>query len=303
MIKIILISFTTVICLTQAFALIAPCTQSHLTMDGRNLSPAPYVHQNQNSAEPPNTNGMTKEKFMSIIDHVTEIFQPSFAKVGAILTVNKRWDDKNEDIYAAQWPNGNWRVTMTGGFARNPLITEDGFIAALCHEIGHHIGGAPRSDNNKYWSSTEGQADYFATLKCFKKVMETEDNIAIVAKMKIDSEVTLQCSNVYKTPQDIALCQRTAMAGKSVAVLIASRSETPDIKFSTPDRSRVAKTMEDAPYPQCRLDTFFQGTLCDKPISEEVSKDSASVGTCTAKDGVTLGLRPVCWYSPSGESI
>jgi hypothetical protein len=296
MIKIILVSIAaSTLSFSQAFALIGSCTKAMTNVEGELL----IKDLTQFSAEPPASNGMTKEKFISIIDHVTDIFQPRFAKEGAKLTVNKRWDDKNEDISASQWPNGNWRVTITGGFARHPLISEDGFIFALCHEIGHHIGGAPRGNNNTSWSSNEGQADYFASLKCFRKIMETEDNISIVSKMQIDAEVTTQCRNVYKTPQDVALCQRTAMAGYSVANLIASRSETPIIKFSPPDRTRSSKTMEEAAFAQCRLDTYFQGALCDKPVTEEVSKDDPAVGTCTAKNGFSIGLRPLCWYSPS----
>lgn len=286
-----------------AHALISSCTNYLTTMEGELISPllepAPLSQYAPLASTTSST--MTKERFIELIDKATAIFQPFFNKAGATLTVNKRWDDKNEDISSSQWPNGNWRVTMTGGFARHPMISEDGFMMALCHEIGHHIGGAPRGNNNTSWGATEGQADYFASLKCFKRLIEKDDNMAIVATMTIDPEVTNRCKTIYKTSQDIALCQRTAMAGYSVANLIASRSETPVIKFNTPDRSTVSKTMEDAPYPQCRLDTFFQGTICDKSIDEEVSKDNPRIGTCNSKEGYTVGLRPRCWYSPSNE--
>jgi Zn-dependent protease with chaperone function len=53
---------------------------------------------------------------------------------------------------------------MFGGLARDPLVTKDGFSAVICHEIGHHIAGAPRKGFS--WASNEGQADYFATTKC-----------------------------------------------------------------------------------------------------------------------------------------
>ena len=250
-----------------------------------------------------NANNMTKEKFYALIERVESLFQPSFTKVGAVLKVNRRWDDPAVDANASQWPNGNWRVSMYGGLARHPLINDDAFMMVLCHEIGHHIGGAPRSKDNTYWSSVEGQSDYFASLKCFKKVIENDDNISIVSSMQIDPTATQHCQAIYKSPQDIALCQRVAMAGKAVAVFIASKTETPNIQLTTPDNRRVSKTLDDHPEPQCRLDTYFQGTLCDKSVNEEVSYDDPSVGTCHAKAGFKIGLRPACWYKAGSSEL
>lgn len=251
----------------------------------------------------PNTNGMTKEKFNSLIDRVSVLFEEQFTKENAKLTVNRRWDDPAVDANAMQWSNGNWRVSMYGGLARHPLINDDGFMMVLCHEIGHHIGGAPRANENTNWSSLEGQADYFASLKCFRKVIEKDDNIAIVSTMKVDLAATQQCQATYKSPADVALCQRVAMAGKTVAFFIASKTETPNVQFTTPDRNRVSKTSEEYPEPQCRLDTFFQGTLCDIPFTEDVSKEDSSVGTCTSKSGFSLGLRPACWYKAGTNDL
>jgi hypothetical protein len=33
---------------------------------------------------------------------------------------------------------------MFGGLARHELVTDDGFMMVVCHETGHHLGGAPR---------------------------------------------------------------------------------------------------------------------------------------------------------------
>lgn len=301
----------------RTYGLIHNCTNQAVSMEGEWLgvpsnSNPPYLNflnydsiisnsQNYLNQNYVLSNEMTKERFLELIDKATNVYQPFFNKLGAKLTVNKRWDDNKEDISSDQWPNGNWRVTMTGGFARHPLITDDGFLMALCHEIGHHLGGTPRYENNKSWAATEGQADYFASLKCFKRLIENDDNIAIVSEMKIDSSVTLRCQNIYKSPTEVAICQRTALAGFSVANFIASRSDTPIIKFETPDQSTVAKTIESGPKPQCRLDTFYQGTLCNVSIDEELSSDNPRIGTCNLKDGHAFGYRPQCWYSPINE--
>lgn len=298
--KMLLILTLGTLCFSATHAITLSCMNyGKIAQDGKFIPP----NTMRVAVGDPNTNGMTKEKFNSLIDRVSVLFDEQFAKEKAKLTVNRRWDDPAVDANAMQWANGNWRVSMYGGLARHPLINEDGFMMVLCHEIGHHIGGAPRSNENTNWSSLEGQADYFASLKCFRKVIEKDDNIAIVSTMAIDSVVTQQCQVTYKSPADVALCQRVAMAGKTVAHFIASKTETPNVQFSTPDRNRVSKTSEEYPEPQCRLDTFFQGTLCDKPFTEDVSREDSSMGTCTSKGGFTIGLRPACWYKPGTNDL
>lgn len=255
-----------------------------------------------------NQSGMTKEKFISLIDKVVDVVQPIFSKYNAKLTVNKRWDDNATDANSSQWANGNWRVSMYGGLARHKLITDDGLMMVLCHEVGHHIGGAPKKfdvkNNIPAWSSAEGQADYFASLKCFRMVIENDDNISIVKSMKIDPVVVQNCNQIYKTEAEIAMCQRSAMASYSVSNYIASRTAFPVINFGTPSSKKVGRTEEGHPEePQCRLDSYFQGALCDKPILEEVSNDNTSIGTCTKNQGFSIGLRPGCWYKAGTQDL
>lgn len=248
-------------------------------------------------------NDMTKETFMATIDRVTNTLQPFFTKQGAKLTANKKWDDNTVNASAMQYGNGDWRINMFGGLARHQLVTVDGFMIVICHEIGHHIGGAPRGQSNTSWASVEGQSDYFAALKCMKRVIETDDNISIVAGMQVDPEVKKQCQLVYKSESEVAICERIAMAGNSVAKLLASFGDKPDISFTTPDTSVVSRTSEEHPKAQCRMDTLFQATLCDKNINDEVSKDNPIPGTCISKDGYTKGVRPLCWYKPGNKEI
>jgi hypothetical protein len=96
-----------------------------------------------------------------------------------------------------------------------------------------------------------------------------------------------------------ALCARTATAGMSVTALFkALHHETTDPRFDTPDPSVVEQTDDSHPATQCRLDTYFQGSICKKPVSEEVSDDDPATGTCTRSQGFDAGLRPLCWYKP-----
>jgi hypothetical protein len=248
------------------------------------------------------TNGMTKERFLSIIKRVSDVYAPVVDTKGAQLDMINNWDDDTVNAYAHR--DGNvWHVSMFGGLARHPLTTDDGFMLVVCHETGHHLGGAPRYYNNSDWAANEGQADYFGALKCMRRVLEKDDNIAVVSKMQIDAEATKQCQMIYKNESEIALCQRVAMAGKSLGQLLGSLGGNSKVNFNTPDKSAVKRTNDAHPQAQCRLDTYFSAGLCDKSWSEDVDQNSPIPGTCIKKDGYKAGVRPLCWYKPSTAEI
>jgi hypothetical protein len=245
------------------------------------------------------TNGMTEERFLAIIKRVSDVYAPVVKERGATLNMVNDWTDGTVNAYADQ-EGTTWSVHMFGGLARHELITDDGFMGVVCHETGHHIGGAPKY-NGTEWAANEGQADYFATLKCLRRVMENDDNVTIVSKMKVDAEAVAKCESVYKTDSEIALCERVAMSGKSLASLLGDLGGNSKVSFTTPDKKVVRRTNDAHPAAQCRLDTYFSGTLCDKSISEEVSDKDPIPGTCIKKDGYKVGVRPLCWYKPTAR--
>lgn len=247
-------------------------------------------------------NTMTKERFLQIISAVEAVYAPIIKDKGATLNMNNDWDSTTVNASAQQY-GSTWQVNMFGGLARHKLVTDDGFMMVVCHELGHHIGGAPRYDQNRDWASNEGQADYFAGLKCMRRVLEKEDNIAVVASMSIDAEATKQCEAVYKSDREIALCQRVSMAGKSLGSLLGDLGGNSNVKFTTPDKKIVKATNDNHPAAQCRLDTYFQSMLCDKSIDEDVSNEDAIPGTCIKKDGYKKGVRPLCWYKPGAGEV
>ena len=246
------------------------------------------------------TNGMTEERFLAIVKSVSDIYAPIVAAKGGILSMNNRWTDDTVNA-SAQRMGKKWVVNMYGGLARHPLTTDDGFALVVCHELGHHIGGAPRKGTS--WAANEGQADYFGAMKCLRRVLDKEDNIAAISKMTIDAEATKQCEMVYKNASEIALCQRIAMAGKSLGSLLGSLGGSSSVSFTTPDVSIVTSTNDAHPAAQCRLDTYFNGILCDKSFDQDTSTTDPKVGTCISRDGYKVGPRPLCWYKPGADEI
>lgn len=238
-------------------------------------------------------NTMTKKRFDEILDKVEAVYKPIIKAHGGILVVKRKWKNGTVNAYAKQilkW----WSINMFGGLARHPAITDDGFALVACHELGHHLGGAPRIGRS--WASNEGQADYFGTLKCFRQVFGSEDNISIVANMKVDTYAETQCRADWANEEDVALCIRSSMAGKSLANLLAGSSRS--VNFKTPDSSVVSTTNDAHPAAQCRLDTYFSGTLCEVSKDVDVDKKDATIGTCNRSTGHDVGVRPLCWYKP-----
>jgi hypothetical protein len=248
-------------------------------------------------------NGITSEEFDKVIDEVSTVMSPIVASHGGKLTVVKLWDDETVNAYAEQ-EGDVWKVSMFGGLARHETITRDGMALVVCHEIGHHIGGAPlyswKADKSG-WASTEGQADYFATTKCLRQVWENDNNEEIVSRIDVPATVKELCGKHNVWNRDYALCVRGSMAGDSVAKLFAALEQHAPAKFDTPDPKVVKYTNENHPASQCRLDTYFQGALCEVDARVEFSKDSEVTGACHKTLGHKIGMRPLCWFKPLVE--
>ena len=243
------------------------------------------------------TGGLTEAQFNAVIDKVETIYAPIVSNMGGTLKIARKWEDATVNANATR--AGSWLVNMYGGLARHQTITEDGFALVLCHEIGHHLGGAPKVGGflNR-WASNEGQADYFATLKCLRKTFLNDKNLTLVRKLKAPAALTEACAKAWPNKDDKAICVRNGMAGASVAALFASLRNKPEAKFETPDTKVVTSTDDAHPAHQCRLDTYFQGALCEIGFNEEVSQKDEVKGTCHGSLGHTIGLRPLCWFKP-----
>lgn len=220
--------------------------------------------------------------------------------MGFKLTINREWDD--DTVNAGTLKNGKeWIINLYGGYARYPLITEDAFTLVICHELGHHLGGYPRKTNDgvMFWAATEGQADYFATLKCLRKVLALEDHSEVLRNLNPSIEVLRKCKKYFRKKSDQSVCIRSSEAGMAVARIAASVIEAPLPKFDTPDEFVTDFIIESHPSPQCRLDTYFQGSLCTISPLIPLSQNNEVTGACHERSGFLSGARPLCWFRSS----
>jgi len=242
--------------------------------------------------------GIDEAQFNEVLDRVEEIYSPIVAERGGHLKIQRLWTDESVNA-GARRSDGLWIVKMFGGLARHPAITQDGFALVACHEIGHHVGGAPKKIHRS-WSSAEGQSDYFANLKCLRRVFSDAGAAGFTRPASTNPLVRRKCAEKYETASGRALCERTSIAGMSVSTLFLAISRGPKVspRFDKPDPNVVDSTNRSHPATQCRLDTFFSGALCPKPVSEDVHGRDPAPGTCTRAEGYSRAARPRCWYRP-----
>ena len=186
--------------------------------------------------------GLSESDFNQVISRVSKIYSPIVKQKGGILEIQRKWEDSTVNAYAER-DGKKYIVAMFGGLARHPLISVDGFSLVLCHEVGHHLGGAPKYAEQLpegAFMSNEGQADYFGNLKCLRRFAEKDDNEKIVAALKVPPPVERLCSKSFSNRNDYLICQRNAMAGFNLSKVLADVSaKTGDVvkepTFATPD--------------------------------------------------------------------
>lgn len=238
--------------------------------------------------------GITQNQFMSVLTRLANEYRNEVAGKGGQLAIENRWSDGTVNAYADRQGN-RWIISMFGGMARHPKMNYDGFMAVACHEMGHHLGGAPKWSGD--WATVEGQSDYYATLKCLRRIFRNDDNERILASRNLDQHVISECMGENSARKDQLLCIRAAHAGLTLGEVLASMDGDRVPNVRTPDPRRVARTDGEHPRAQCRVDTYFQGALCRVPVSSALSNTDYRSGTCTGT-AYARGLRPRCWFKP-----
>lgn len=242
--------------------------------------------------------GISEQEFMRISTELENLYSPVVSERGGKLHVYKEWASDTVNAYA-QREDGEWKVIMLGGIARHKYMTADGYALVVCHEIGHHLGGFPKYDGIDIgWASNEGQSDYYSTMKCLRNYWKDADNFAAIAGKEIPAKLQEECGKNWLWNRDEALCIRSGLAGFNVSYVFAALAwNWTKPKFETPDTKVVKETYGAHPKAQCRLDTYFQGSLCEASQDEEMSSETK--GSCHETLGHTVGMRPRCWFKPT----
>lgn len=266
---------------------------------------------------------INEEQLLKMIDTFHGIYDQELNAMGAKLDIPNLWAEKEINAYAHREKGKNiFTIEIMGGLVRTPYLDTDSLALIMCHEMGHHLGGAPkkiieeeeqidrRSSNKgifsrkpkevKYsWSSAEGQADYYGAQKCMKKYYSYLQKNNLLTEETVLPEIENNCKLVYSNDLELTTCKKTANAGIKVAKIFKLiTGKTEDSNILTPSSVETKQTVLGYPTIQCRLDTFYHGTLCDKAADIPTSPTDANAGYCTTETDGALKSRPLCWYKP-----
>lgn len=236
----------------------------------------------------------------AIINEIKELYEP-WAKAhekNFTITINKDSLVESAEAYS---DGTNLRLGIQQGLLQSPRLSEDGFRMVLCHEIGHLLGGAPRRNVPFEWTgpvaedslsflSSEGEADYYASLVCFRKLVKGQDHSKIKELKQAPARLVGLCNSAFKdSPEDSLICQRAALGGLN---LLKLTYEFP-ISLEAQDQTVAPQLIRDS-YPdrQCRLDTFVAGALCRNEFPLSLDFMDASRSDCPQPEA----SRPKCWY-------
>lgn len=246
------------------------------------------------------TSGISEADVREIADVLYDLYAKDFQDLQRSFAFNIQWNDDSFNAYTNLY-RGRAQIVITGGMIRHPLISKDGIALVLCHEIGHHLAGKPTHRFRVFfpsWAAAEGQADYFSTLKCMRKYLLTMDDNAI-NETDLPDSIKNQCLSSFKSKELQTLCIRSMMAGQTMATVLNSikKEPLPNLSFENPDPTIVKKTFTKHPNPQCRLDTYLAGGICDISHTDNIDIKEDHVAQCVRRRGFTKGVRPLCWYA------
>ncbi len=161
-------------------------------------------------------------------------------------------------------------------------LPRDAHVFIACHELGHAIGGSPYSlsvgtvptntlpvfhpngaigerANHFVISSVEGQADYFSSSRCMKRIFKKDASKPHLREIRelLPKSLVEQCLSAFSNEEDSIVCMRSIYAG----FLWLRFSDSKSIQLSGASDLIAQGVLSTHHTTQCRLDTVIAGAL------------------------------------------
>lgn len=239
---------------------------------------------------------MELTRFQRVIDHFEVTWKDSINReYSKKLIINIDMEDERVNASCSRDDDNNPILKIRGGLLRHPHMNEEVLNFLLCHELGHFMGGAPKSfrgrSQKRSWSSVEGQADYFAATKCLPKIYSNEISILDMNKSRlIKDKVKSICEG--------DICSRVVYSGLLTTRFFASlKRGSPVPEIGKYERNYPSVTLQKHPSPQCRLDTIVSAVKCEIDYSYFMDDFDIAIGACLKRDAQLEGERASCWFN------
>lgn len=244
---------------------------------------------------------VTEDQSREVIQRLSTLYAQDVAALGGRLDIAEL-DTMRFDAFANQMPNGDFQVRLTKAVRFQQEMSLDGYTLIACHEIGHHVGGAPLFTNGQM--SVEGEADYFGNLKCMRRYLESLPASELFAGPKPSLDLVARCAKKFSNSTEVQVCARSLQASIDLGRVldVMSGVAIQPNRLDTPDTSVVSETFEDHPATQCRVDTYRAGALCEVSLREPISRTDPNAGVCNQRIDPAQ-QRPRCFYAPPENLI
>lgn len=254
---------------------------------------------------------ISEQQASSLLQQFHKFFEPIVASHGARLFTELDFTATSAGAMATRsYDHKKWFIKVWGGIPKFPSATEDTYTLILCHEMGHHIGGYPfYSHSVDEWAATEGQADYWATQACAKKLWRDQIEINSTFQNVTDSG----CEVLFTEGNEVNLCKRIYRAVDINAELEGKTSKGGMPSIKRRDASVAKELIVSHPMAQCRVDSMLMGLRCTRefnfnnipgrgnPLGQNTisSENEARSSSCFVSDSFNTGVRPLCWFKPA----
>ncbi|WP_291516699.1 hypothetical protein [Bdellovibrio sp. ArHS] len=246
-------------------------------------------------------NPVDPDKAQILFNKIQRLYEPVAKADQGEFFLTIHWDRQTVAAQAIRDVMDKYGIGVDAGMLTSPRVNEDALALTLCHEAGHLFGGTPLRPTPPEWygptdesglslHSAEGQADYYSTAVCFRKVVAGEDHREILRGKEIPYRVVQLCDSTWGLrTSDSYLCQRAALAGLQFLTMV---TDFP-ISFNTSDTTVADKTNNETyPARQCRLDTILAGALCQASLPLNLNRKDLPFSSCS--EGISA--RPPCWF-------
>ncbi len=239
-----------------------------------------------------------KADYLQLTNTLETTYAENIRSLGGKLKFTLKESTDSPNAFAAKRADGTWEVTVVETLLSLKEQTKSTLGIILCHEIGHFLGGEPyvvgiqltpavRSRAPKKMSC-EGQADYFATSDCIKKLSLKLPDLFSDNQGLLNPSMAEECNQNYEDKLDQNRCLETLVASHQTVLVYQKMLQEMNVPagfFGRIENDRTDRTLNSVgEYPSldCRYQTFINGTLCSG-LSENGCNDAK-------------WARPACWF-------
>ena len=202
---------------------------------------------------------ITENTFNDLGETIAGLYEAELKVKDWSLSIEPDWISSEDNATMVTRNAPYYSLRYEGGLIKKNKLSQDALSIVLCHEMGHLLGKRIPGEDGLISASPEGEADYFATQNCLKKLWKNNTELTEVIS-------TVEMNHLKKRLAKFKIISGSKDEMRSIRMAVAAfeslqKNVSKAISFSKEDKSQVRETLDDYPSAQCRLDTYFAGIV------------------------------------------